>query len=913
MPWLRRLRRAHHGLAYFIAAVLVMMALVGLAASQILPLAERHPERLAQWLSDRAGRQVRFDHVDTRWTRRGPLLALDNLRIGEGAAAVAFGDAEVLVSQYAGLLPGRSFTELRVRNLDLTLEREASGRWHVRGLPGQQRPGGDPFAALQRLGELQVIGARLRVVAPQLGIDARIPQVHLRLRVNGDHVRAGVRARMRAGGVPLDAVFDFDRKQGDGRAWLSSQRTELSQWAPLLRFAGVGALDGSGRAQAWVRLQAHRVTQVFADLALQRVVLQGTPIRPGAPAPRAALDRVRGKLRWAAVDGGWRLDVPLLAFGDGAQAPRLQRLLVASGRRQALAADRIDLAPLLAVAALSERLQPGLRSWLYATKPGATLHDVQAGGVRGGALRARARIENAGFQPAGHALGLRGVSGELEGDADGVAFRFDPKAQVTVDWPWGFGVEHRISLGGQLLGWREGRGWRTATPALSVRSAQYGADLRGGLWFQGDGSRPWIDLAVDIPQAQIAAAKGFWLRNSMSPKAVRWLDNALRGGSVRDAHALVSGDMDHWPFRNRDGLFHASARIEDAVVKFQPDWPAAERLEAQVDFVADGFRVQGGSASVGGVDVRDVDAGIEHFRRALLTVSARGAGDASKLLGLLRQSPLRKTHEETLASIEASGPANVDFALDLPLYAGAPPSIMRGEVALDGARLSDERWDLAFTEVTGSARYGRGGFAAEDLSVRHGERPGRLSLRAGDDYVRDPQQAFEAELQAQLQAGELLQRAPQMDWLRPRIAGASPWTIAVSIPKAEAAGRNATAPGRLQLRSNLVGTALSLPAPLDKPASAALPTTVNVQLPVGEGEITVAFGNLLALRARSRGGQTGVRAARADERRGWTRSNGPRSQAAARPAPRPQRPLRRPLRRVRPRTRAGACRCVRST
>src|SRR5690606_31505402 len=189
--------------------------------------------------------------------------------------------------------------------------------------------------------------------------------------------------------------------------------------------------------------------------------------------------------------------------------------------------DRIDAAPLLAVAALSDRLRPGLRAWLQAARPGATLRDVRLGGANGGRLHVRGRVEHAGFGPAGHAPGVRGVSGELEGDADGVALRFDPAAPVVVDWPWGFGVEQRVTLAGQVLGWREGAGWRTATTGLAVRGGPYSADVRGGLWFQGDGTRPWIDIAADVPQAQVAAAKMFWLRNSMSPAAVRWLDGAL--------------------------------------------------------------------------------------------------------------------------------------------------------------------------------------------------------------------------------------------------------------------------------------------------------------------------------------------------------------------------------------------------
>src|SRR3546814_21008002 len=60
-------------------------------------------------------------------------------------------------------------------------------------------------------------------------------------------------------------------------------------------------------------------------------------------------------------------------------------------------------------------------------------------------------------------------------------------------------------------------------------------------------------------------------------------------------------------------------------------------------------------------------------------------------------------------------------------------------------------------------------------------------------------------------------------------------------------------PTRLRLQSNLVGTRLTLPEPLDKPAAAALPTTVETTLPLGAGDIEVAFGKRLALRPRSAG------------------------------------------------------------
>jgi uncharacterized protein (TIGR02099 family) len=861
-PLRRRLRLARRGLWYAVAIALVAMALVAGAVSQLLPLAERHPDRIAAWLSERAGRPVAFDKVETQWTRRGPLLRLDGLRIGAGDKAFTIGDAEMLISQYAGLLPGRSFTELRLRGLDLTLERSDDGRWQVRGLPGQQQSGGDPFAALEGLGELQVIGGKLAVIAPALQIDAQLPRIDLRLRVDGKRVRAGMRAWMQPGRSPLEAVFDFDRERGDGRGYVAARQADLAAWSPLLHVAGVVADGGRGRVEAWAQLRDHRVASLTLDATLDAVALRGAALADGR-VPRTGFQHLRARAHWRAIPGGWRLDAPQLRIGSGANAQVLDGLVLAGGRQYALLAKRVDAGPLLAVAALSDRMAPGLRQWIVAAKPQARGSDLVFAAARGGRMRASGRIDGLGFAPVGNAPGLDGLAGTLQGDGDGFAFVLDPEAPFRFDWPRGFGVAHAASLDGTIAGWREGAGWRVGTSGLRVHGDDFGVDLRGGMWFQGDGTRPWIDLAAQVEPTTLAAAHGFWIHHLMPPATVRWLDAALVGGRVEDARALVSGDLDDWPFRNHDGRFEATAHIGDGTLKFQPDWPAAEHVDADVAFIADGFTVAG-KGVLAGVGIRQFDAGIEHFHKAELKVQAQGGGDASKLLALLRHSPLQEEYGETLDNLEASGLASVTFGLDLPLHAGGGGSKLGGTVALAGAKLVEKRWDLAFEDVRGRAEYGRGGFAAERLAVRHEGQPGRLSLRAGD-YARDKRQAFEAELEASLSADELLQRVPGLAWLKPYVDGSSAWTAAIAIPKQEvskarsarAAPASAT-PSRLQLRSTLVGTTLSLPEPLRKAAGMALPASIDTALPVGSGEVRVALGKRMALRARS-DAQTGVR------------------------------------------------------
>ncbi|MGJ7904072.1 YhdP family protein, partial [Lysobacter sp. 1R34A] len=873
-PLRRRLRLARRGAFYGVAIVLVLVAVLLGAASQVLPLAESHPDRVAAWLSQRAGRAVAFDKVETQWTRRGPLLRLDGLRIGEGSQAFTIGDAEMLVSVYAGLLPGQSFSELRLKGLDLTLERGDDGRWKVRGLPGQQDARQrDPLSALEGLGELQVIDGRLAVIAPSLGIDARVPKIDLRLRVDGKRVRAGVRAWPTVGvggapSTPLDAVVDFDRERGDGRAYAGATRADLTGWSPLLKLAGIRVESGQGRAEAWAELRDHRVASVTVSAALDRVGLRAERAQPAAPPAadaRVDFEHVETLSRWRLTDTGWRFDASKLRIGSGEKVQTLDGLAVAGGEQYALRAERIDAGPLIAVAALSDALPERLRNWFETAKPRASLRDIAFNGRRNGPIYASAKIEALGFDAVGDAPGLQGLAGRFEGDGDGFTLELDEASPMRFDWPRGFGVPHTVKLQGRVGGWREGAGWRVGTTALRVRGEDFGLSARGGLWWQGDGTRPWIDIATDIDPTQVPVAKGFWIRHRMSAKLVNWLDTALVGGRLTGARAVISGDLDDWPFNRNNGLFEASAKLEGAAVKFQPEWPAVEGLDADVRFVADGFSVEG-SGRIAGVGVRKIGAGIDHYKDGHLRVQAEAAADAAQLQALLKQSPLRKDHADTLDHLRASGPARVGFEMQMPLRPNSATRIA-GTVDLDNAKLADPRWKIAFEQVRGHAEYGRGGFRAEDLAVMHEGAPGKLSLRAGEEFVRDRGNAFEAGLDVVSGADELIARGPdELAWLKAYLDGRSLWTVGISIPRtARAAGATPTSgvsaptPTLLRLQSNLVGTALSLPPPLDKAGAASLPATVETPLPLGSGDVRVGLGNVLALRARTVAGKTGVR------------------------------------------------------
>src|SRR5690606_28061651 len=161
-----------------------------------------------------------------------------------------------------------------------------------------------------------------------------------------------------------------------------------------------------------------------------------------------------------------------------------------------------------------------LRAWRLRGRARARRCAAAASAESVGPQHAVARINGFGFAPVGDRPGMRGVAGRFEGDADGFRFVLDPASSWVFDWPSGFGRAHAATLDGTLTGWRDGDGWRVGTDALRIAGDDFGATARGSLWWQGDGSRPWLDLAATVDETALPVAKRFWIRHLMSANLV---------------------------------------------------------------------------------------------------------------------------------------------------------------------------------------------------------------------------------------------------------------------------------------------------------------------------------------------------------------------------------------------------------
>jgi uncharacterized protein (TIGR02099 family) len=718
------------------------------------------------------------------------------------------------------------------------------------GLPFEPGPGADPFETLEALGELRVDRARLAVRSPAFRRDLQLPRVDLRLRVDGDQLRVGLAIWAQTDGTPLAAAANLRRSSWSGELWAGGEALKLDDWSALLADTGL-VLAGAGDVDMWARIENQRVMDVRTRAELAPLALGSRqPWLPDAEgelwSPPVAFERADVLARWQADDNGWQLHAPLLHFHEaGRELPRsFDGLWVAGGERFALQAPQMDLAPARALAQLSPALPDGLRRWLHEASPDGGLRDVNVYGHRE-QWRGTARFDGVGWRTSEHRPGVQGLSGVAAFDQGGGVMRLHPD-RVRFDWVR-FRQPLEVRLAGTLAWWREADLWTLGATGLRVRGEDFGTLLRGELHFQGEGRSPRVDLAAEVDPSSVATASKFWVVGKMPEATMDWLDNALQAGSVEQGRVVLAGELADWPFRAGEGRFDARARIAQAQVEFNKDWPVAEALDLDLSFDGPGMALDG-SGEILGNRVRRVVGGIADFREPRLRLDIDAPARGEGLQALMLASPLREKYDEHLRSARISGPAAVQLELDLPLSSRLSGRRIEGSIGLERARLQDPRWDIDFTDVSGRTRFSDAGFEAEALQVTFEQAPAEFTLQVGESYTGDAALAARATLAGRFAPQVLLARHEPLAWLDPWLSGSSDWTLRLDVPRGV---EGAPAPAsRLSIDSDLVGTAILLPAPLAKPAADALALTLRTPLPVQQGELELALADLLRLRAR---------------------------------------------------------------
>jgi uncharacterized protein YhdP len=234
------------------------------------------------------------------------------------------------------------------------------------------------------------------------------------------------------------------------------------------------------------------------------------------------------------------------------------------------------------------------------------------------------------------------------------------------------------------------------------------------------------------------------------------------------------------------------------------------------------LEIHGASGRMGELQLHDVSGGVKNlYEQAALGLHGQVSGPMTDFLRYVAQSPVGGWLHNGLAATTASGTAELELGLNIPLQHGEQTSV-NGVLTLPGNDvrlvagapvLADARARVAFTEkgVTVSGGHARalGGDVAFDGGTQ------------ADGALR-----FTAQGSVDAEGLRKVAEEPVLARLASHVDGQAGYKLAIGIAKGQT---------EFALTSPLTGLGLALPAPLNKPADATWPLTVSTIASLDEG------------------------------------------------------------------------------
>ncbi len=815
----------------------------------LLPDIERYRDDIAAAVTRTVGKPVKIGRIEAGWLGLNPRISLSDVRIydPEGREALALPSVENVLSWSSVLRGEPRLHSLVIEGLRLQVRRDSEGALYVAGRKVGADGGFTDWALAQD--EIVVRDAEIEWHDEKRGgAPLVLSGVNLRMRNSGSEHAIGLTARPPAelgSSVDLRGLLR-GRSITDLAAWSGKLYTELGYTDLAVWHAWVDypwdIKQGQGALRLWLGLEKGEVKQATADLALANV---SASFRTDLA--ELHLASVQGRLKGRVLRDGYELTGRGLALqvqNGPAAAPTDFQLTWKPGAdpahaRGLLSASLIDLEPLAYLGASLPLLDPA-RKVLATVAPHGRLLDTKLewSGPPEAPRRfsARASFADLAIAPWEAVPGFAGVSGSVEANELGGRVQLASQKgelripQVFPDGPIGFDV-----LNGAVDWERQGeRGVTVRSQSLNFANQDLSGNLHGSYAYSGAGPGT-VDLWAQLNRAE-ARNIGKYLPHAAlvgGQKTRDWLVRGILGGHSSDARLRLRGDLRDFPFTDPlRGQFSVTARIEKGVLDFAPGWPRIEDIAGELVFDRERMHIAGRNGVIQGVALSNVRVDIANLDdpHPQLTVNGQADGATADFLRYIASSPVRGMSGGFTDPMSATGRGRLQLKLVLPLKEPEKTRVDgEYEIFANNIVVSEElppieraSGKVSFTESTLTVPDVRGRLFGGAISLSGGTRADKsIEVQAkGDATVAGTRALFDH------------------PW-RNYVSGSAPYVATVNVSE----GRT-----RVSFESSLRGVTSTLPEPLAKEASDALPLRVLL-LPAEGGardRISLSLGRLLA-------------------------------------------------------------------
>jgi len=373
-------------------------------------------------------------------------------------------------------------------------------------------------------------------------------------------------------------------------------------------------------------------------------------------------------------------------------------------------------------------------------------------------------------------------------------------------------------------------GARIAVQAERVRFANADAAGEARLaWRTGDAGQPRLPGVLDLAGSLVRAdgARVYrYLPLAVPADARHYVRDAILAGKASQVQFRVKGQLHDFPFAGGGpGEFHIAARVKDVRYDYVPrrlqmaqelPWPALDDLAGELVFDRASMTVRNASGRFAGMPqlrVQQVGAHIPDLKNTVVHVTSEVRGALGDMLALVRGSQVARLTQGALGAASATGAAQLQLGLTLPV-SHLDQAGVRGSVVLAGNDVRFIPEAPLVRAARGVVEFSENGFTLAGVQGR--ALGGDVRLSGG---LQAPAAGAATAVRVRVQG------TATAEGLR----AAAPWPVLAQLGQA-ASGSTAYALdvgvrrgiAEVQISSDLVGLALALPAPLDKPAQQPL-------------------------------------------------------------------------------------------
>jgi uncharacterized protein (TIGR02099 family) len=334
---------------------------------------------------------------------------------------------------------------------------------------------------------------------------------------------------------------------------------------------------------------------------------------------------------------------------------------------------------------------------------------------------------------------------------------------------------------------------------------------------------PFLSLYTYASLNDAAKAQYYYPVKALKEKVFGYLQPTLKKGTVEGAQILWYGTLNHYPYRQNDGIFQAWVPLRDAQYDFYGQWQGLTDLDLDLLFENDWLTMDALQASLGEVKLQKLMAKIDHLNpRGILSIDADINGDAQKISDYLKDSPLKASVGETLTIIDVQKNLSGNLQLTIPLTPGKQKNETIGEVTLSDndidIKLADD-FILPLKNVQGQFNFTNGNLIAENMTAQLFEQDLQLSF---DSIEKKKTYQVNVDLNGVWKLQQLSRTLPELSALQ--LSGDLDWTGDIHFKHYFTGGYES----RVALSSATQGLTSKLPFPFNKNALHSWPTEVMI-------------------------------------------------------------------------------------